>query len=175
MAKAGAGAVSEAVSEAVAEAGAEDEAVSGQGLSAEDETTLYGPLPGDFWGDDSDRSPDLRQPAKQPDRQPDGQEDGQEDGRRAEGQQSDGRLPDQKRSAGQEAVAGEARTGGTAFAELQELFPGRILEIIKEPNVSEAQAEVDDAGPDALQGLGEDDSEGYDDPDQSRLSFGPDD
>lgn len=103
------------------------------GLGDDDETTLYGSLPADFWSDDLVTA----EAAAEPD-SPDAPE------------------------------ATEPAGSGTAFAELQELFPGRVLEVTKDATVPPAGAEFDteEQAPD-------EDDEGYDDPDQSRISFGP--
>ena len=60
---------------------------------------------------------------------------------------------------------------GTSLAELQELFPGRIIEVMRNPEPTATDAAGDEAVP--VDAEGDLDAEGYDDPDQAQLSFGP--
>ncbi len=59
------------------------------------------------------------------------------------------------------------------MAELQELFPGRILEFVREKRTPPGGGLADETEP--AGGEEETDAEGYDDPDQAQLSFGPSD
>lgn len=116
-----------------------------------DETTLYGPLPEGFWEEDDPAAPLA--PAGLDDRA--------------------GPTPAEVEERPDHSEPAERPAGGSSMAELQELFPGRILEFVREKRTPPGSGLADETEPAGDEG--ETDAEGYDDPDQAQLSFGPSD
>lgn len=120
-------------------------------------------MPAGFWGDDDLQAPPFDdQPAPDSDDLP---------GAPASDDAAEPFTTEPAADGSSDQEAPTAAPEGTAFAELQALFPGRIIEVIKHREAAAPPVEGDSddrAEPDV-------DGEGYDDPDQAQLSFGPSD